>query len=488
MIDKLDRLPLALTQAGAYLRETNISVASYIKHYDNTWKDLMEEQGRYALREYGDRSSILTTWVISYKQIASESEGAANLLKLWGFLDHKDLWYSLISPVLHCSPGLEVPRWLSKLAEHEIQFDRALRILRRYSLIDAAGQQTASHAIHAVLHAWCYCLSIGDEQRTMLLLAITIVACAAPPESEVARWKLQRRLLPHGMYVHSRLNMLRRQHSWTSDDEDNIPGWTDHTLGRLFAHQTKLSEAEMLFKRALSRSEKALGEEDMTTLGVMNDLGNVHSRQGKLAEAEDMYKRSLAVKEKVLGPEHMDTLSTLYNLANLSCKQRKLVEAESMYEQVLLGYEKALGPDHLSTLTTVNNLGSLYVDRDKLAEAEVMNKRALACKVRVLGAENKSTLGTAKNLGNLYWTQGKLAEAEAMYERVLAGYETAFGTEHTNTLSIVNDLGNLHYAHGKPAEAELMYKRALAGYDTRARTCRHIQHDLQPRKTLLCTR
>jgi hypothetical protein len=84
IIDKLDRLPLALTQAGAYLREANISVSSYIKHYDTTWKDLMEKQGRYPLREYGDRS-ILTTWTISYKQVAVRKRRGCQLTQAVGF-------------------------------------------------------------------------------------------------------------------------------------------------------------------------------------------------------------------------------------------------------------------------------------------------------------------------------------------------------------------------------------------------------------------
>jgi len=37
----LDGLPLALTQAGSYMRETNMSASSYAKHYDTTWKQLM---------------------------------------------------------------------------------------------------------------------------------------------------------------------------------------------------------------------------------------------------------------------------------------------------------------------------------------------------------------------------------------------------------------------------------------------------------------
>ncbi|KAH0282811.1 hypothetical protein M436DRAFT_86568 [Aureobasidium namibiae CBS 147.97] len=51
-IDDLDRLSLALIQAGTYIQITNISVPSYIKHYDKTWKDVLQERGRFTLQEY----------------------------------------------------------------------------------------------------------------------------------------------------------------------------------------------------------------------------------------------------------------------------------------------------------------------------------------------------------------------------------------------------------------------------------------------------
>tara|TARA_R110002003_G_scaffold3248_1_gene24987 strand:+ start:3297 stop:3440 length:144 start_codon:yes stop_codon:yes gene_type:complete len=46
----------------------------------------MKIQERFPLEEYGDRS-VLTTWTISYGQVQRQSEEAACLLKLWGFLD-----------------------------------------------------------------------------------------------------------------------------------------------------------------------------------------------------------------------------------------------------------------------------------------------------------------------------------------------------------------------------------------------------------------
>jgi tetratricopeptide (TPR) repeat protein len=434
ILDKLDRLPLALAQAGSFLRQTNMSVPSYIKHYDSTWKDLMQEQGRYLKREYGDRSSILTTWMISYKQVASESEEAAKLLKLWSFFNHKDLWHGLLASIYHTNDDVEVPKWLAVLAESELEFHSVTGLLRRYSLIDAACQQTESHTIHAVLHAWCYHISTGDEQRSMLLLALEIVAQAMPRESDTAYWTLLRRLLPHGLHVYARMSVPRRQQGWRVFDEDDIPAWASHELGRLFAAQIKPREGEAMYKRALAGYEKALGAEHTSTINIVNNLGMLYYAQDKLVGAEQMYKRALAGFEKALGAEHTDTLATVNNLGVLYSAQDKLVGAEQMYKRALAGYEKALGAEHTDTLGTVNNLGMLYKAQGKLAEAEQMYKRALAGKEKALGAEHTSTLITVNNLGALYADQGRLAEAEAMHERAL-------GPGHTSTLETIDNLG-----------------------------------------------
>ena len=58
----------------------------------------MKKHDRFPLQEYGDRS-VLTTWKMSYKQVQSQSEEAAGLLRLWGFLDRGDLWYELVACV-----------------------------------------------------------------------------------------------------------------------------------------------------------------------------------------------------------------------------------------------------------------------------------------------------------------------------------------------------------------------------------------------------
>jgi hypothetical protein len=67
-----------------------MSASSYAEHYNKTWERLMQRRGWFPLKEYGDRN-VLTTWIISYEQVRTQSKEAACLLKLWGFLDHSEL-------------------------------------------------------------------------------------------------------------------------------------------------------------------------------------------------------------------------------------------------------------------------------------------------------------------------------------------------------------------------------------------------------------
>ncbi|OXV09494.1 hypothetical protein Egran_02743, partial [Elaphomyces granulatus] len=84
-------------------------------------------------------------------------------------------------------------------------------------------------------------------------------------------------------------------------------------------------------------------------------LGRLYADQGKLDEAEKMYQRALQGYEKAWGSNHTLTLNTVNNLGLLYKSQGKLDEAEKMYQRALQGYENAWGPDHTSTLDTANS-------------------------------------------------------------------------------------------------------------------------------------
>ena len=439
------------------MRKTGTNVSEYIELYDQAWARLMKKQHLSTLLEDADRS-ILTTWTLSFNSLRLQSEDAANLLMLWAFLDHRDLWYELLAPAAIAD---EVPRWFARCAGDKLEFKECIGILLEYSFIDVKTE-SSSFSMHSVLHHWCF-HTFEEDKATMSWLALIIVASAVPSETVLHYSLMQRRLLPHCDHVSS---MLQRYLQEVFKDREYLSSLSDacHRLGYLYSDQGKMKEAEDMYLRALAGNEKAWGPEHTSTLRTVNNLGILYSNQGKMKEAEDMYLRALTEYEKAWGPEHTTTLHTVNNLGVLYWNQGKIKEAEDMYLRVLVEHEKARGPEHTSTLNTFNNLGNLYSNQGKMKEAEDMYLRALAGKEKAWGPEHTSTLRTVNNLGLLYSKQGKMKEAEDMYLRALTGYEKALIPEHKQALDARYNLGFLYKVRSMFGNAVQQFELAVQGY------------------------
>ena len=420
-----------------------------------------KQQNRFPLQEYGDRS-VLTTWTMSYEQVQKQSQNAAYLLELWGFLDNGELWYELIAACRDLTIDIDVPTWLLETAEDELSFVDVMGLLARYSLVDGK-EGTDSYSMHGVLHRWCSSQARNKEWQKLGCLAAELVALRAPFEWKTETWRKRKRIIGHGVYVCSWI-VEGRTLSEKQDIETLIQPRTFRRLGNLLSDEDR-QRAEHMYQRALAGFEKAWGPDHTETLHTVNNLGILYADLGKLEQAEQMYKRALAGKEKTWGPDHTSTLTAVDNLGRLYKSLDRLKEAEQMYQRALAGYEKAWGPDHTSTLRTVNNLGLLYKDLGKVEQAEQMLQRALAGYEKALGPDHTSTIGIIHNLCNLYKALGKSERAEQMYQRALARYEEACGSDHTETLNTVHCLGNLYISLGKFELAEQMYQRALASFE-----------------------
>ena len=267
-------LPLALTQAGAYLRQTGMSVREYVECYDKTWSELMEEHHEDPQQEYAQRS-VLTTWSISYEQVRRQRQEAANLLKLWAFLDCGDVWFELIACAADGELSIEMPPWLLSLTRRKLHFRSTLGLLLRYSLAEVRSEGS-SYTMHPVLHKWCYhmCSTDGDE-GDLCWLAARLVGQTVPSEDDKRYWELQRRLLPHGR----QLSAMLSRHAIPIEVNDSA--WIFHELGRLFQSQNIFFEGEKMYVRALEGREKALGAEHTSKLDPVNNLGLLYADQGK---------------------------------------------------------------------------------------------------------------------------------------------------------------------------------------------------------------
>jgi len=314
----LDGLPLAIAQAGAYLQESGVGVRTYLKFYEQQWTELMESRSRIdaPLQDYPDRS-VWTTWTISFNVIQTKDKNVANLLLLWAFLDNKDLWHGLFSAACRASTIVKrrLSEWIGDIASNEIEFIKAIQLLRNYSLLEDI-EDLASYATHPVIHRWAYHIQSKKSRVELAQLAVIMIEWAVPDSLSRDYSIMQRRLLSHAQ-VCSR---------WVLVNEIGRRTRSRHTNEMEFEEPKK--------KEAI--------------LDAILLLGNLYNDQDKLAEAEKMYERALKGYEDAIGLENVGiykpALNTMWNRGDLYVKRGELTQAREAYSGALMGFQIILGP------------------------------------------------------------------------------------------------------------------------------------------------
>jgi tetratricopeptide (TPR) repeat protein len=447
LLQTLDYMPLAITQAAAYIsqRAPRITVSKYLRDLRGSDKDrasLLKKDVGDTRRDGRASNSIIITWQISFEHIRKEWPSAAGLLSLMSLFDWQGIPEALLLQVYHEDDDTEA------------DFEDDISTLTSYSLvtINTEGNEFEMHRlVQFSTKKW---LELHDGLENWKEKYIKIMDEAFPVR-RYENWTTCQQLFPHAEMVLSYWPM----------NEDYLARWAS-ILGKAAWYsesQGSYDAAEEMNRRALGGYKKALGKEHPDTLVSVSNLAVVLTRQGKYEQAEEMNRRALEGWEKALGKEHPHTLVSVSNLAWVLTRQGKYEQAEELNRQALKGWEKALGKEHPDTLVSVSNLADMLGHKGKYKQAEELNRRALKGREKALGKEHPDTLVSVSNLALVLTRQGKYEQAEEMNQRALEGREKALGKEHPDTLVSVSNLAGVLTHQGKYEQAEELNRRALDG-------------------------
>ncbi|KAJ5504600.1 Tetratricopeptide-like helical [Penicillium fimorum] len=442
LLEQLGFLPLAISQASAYMNENKIVLSDYLsllKERETNAAELLSEEFEDDGRYPETQNPVLATWMISFQQIQDLDELAADYLSFIACINPRDIPQSILPPATSAKKRVD-----------------ALGLLSAYSFISEHACNS-SFSLHQLVH-----LATRNWMRRTEVLVHWVHRATQQldgifPDDDHNNQRLWREYLPHALYLINSEEFHDIHYEYVG---------LSSRVGRSLQSDGRYNEAKVIFFDCLKVREKALGPEDPDTLTSVSNLGSVLEQQGKYEEAEAMHRRALAGRETILGPEHPDILTSVSHLGSVLEQQSKYEEAEAMHRRALAGREIVLGPEHPDTLTSVSLLSSVLERQGKYEEAEDMHRQALSDRKKILGLEHPDTLTSVSHLGFVLKRQGKYEEAEDMHRRALAGREIVLGPEHPDTLTSVSHLGSVLERQGKYGEAEAMHRRALAGYET----------------------
>ena len=442
LVVALGNLPLAISQAAAFITEYSMDVREYLGAFKSDVsevQDLLSQDLGDHRRDVGDEqreNSILSTWKLSFDQISLKHPRAAEVLSFMAVLDRVSIPKSL----------------LINNEERTIDLALALGTLQAFSLI--VVEKKEAFGLHRLVQIstrrW---LELQGTLRTWQETALRVLS-ERFPTADYGNWPQCELLSPHAQEVIS--------YDYESKDVLVRRAKILDNLARFDFQQSRYSLAFERYEEVIRMRKEFLGPEEPDTLGSMCSLGQVLFHQSRYSDAERMLRESLAKRERLLGMDHSDTKLNVGHLAEVVRGLRRYDEAEALYKRALAGREDDLGND-LIAMKNMDNLGSVLRDAGRLDEAEKWVRKAFDARERYTGEFSLPTLGSVSHLAMILRLRGNLDEAEMMNKRALAGFERVLGREHHFTLRSLDDLAIVFRCQGKLDAAEEQNRRALGG-------------------------
>ena len=478
-------LPLALSQAGAYIDRTKCGLGGFQDRYNRQKAKLLEDP-KGLVSDHPE--PVATTWSLSFEKVEQSNHAAADLLRLCAFL-HPDA----IPEELFIDGASELTPTLQSVGDTPSVLDEAILELLRYSLVRRNSDATLT--IHRLLQA--VLKDEMDEQTQRQWAEHTVRAVNLVfPDVKFETWPDCQRYLPQvqvcktlidewGMEFEKAARLLDQAGDYSRErgyyieaepllikslairqkilgPEQPVVAQSLNNLARLYHDQGKYAEAGPLYQRAHTIFEKALGAEHPDVATSLGSLASLYQVQGKYAEAEPLYQRALAIREKALGAEHPDVANSLNNLAELYRVQDKYAEAESLYRRALAIREKALGVEHPNVATILNNLASLYQAQKNYIRALPLYQRSLTIAERTWGNDHPFTAICLMNIGDIYYNLRKFVWAEQRLQQALAIQKKKLGPDHPDLAKTLYNLAVLYGQQGKYDKAKPLFRQALA--------------------------
>jgi tetratricopeptide (TPR) repeat protein len=409
-------LPLALEQAGAYIRETRLPLATYLDRL-RQFPALTVARGRPRDRDPAD--TVATTWRVSLERV-HPTHGAVALLEICAFLGPEEIPRELFSQQLDPPPAE-----LGVLAKDPFALDKAVAALRRFGLVKADEQMLT---VHRLLQQVVRDRLDPADEVARVGEAVRLLDQALPfgGAGDPALWPVCARLLPHALAAIKHAEQLGVQPLATAGLSESV---ADYLHGR-----ARYPDARRLHERAFAIRQDQLGADHPDTAHSLSTLAGVLQAQGDLDQARTLYERALAIREAHLGPDHPDTAWSLNDLGLVLHTQGDLDRARALHERALAIRQAHFGPDHAATAWSLGALGTVLHAQGDLDAARRLHERALAIREASRGPDHPATAQSLSNLADVLADQGELDRARTLQERALEIFESRRGADHPDTV------------------------------------------------------
>jgi tetratricopeptide (TPR) repeat protein/DNA-binding SARP family transcriptional activator len=512
--DGLGGLPLAISQAGAYINAGFAELHNYL--------DRREVARNRCLREYpgfesGRHPSVFLTFSMALERVegratgsptddsdakfvADVNRGLADLLRLSAFLAPDAIPVDLIA-----QPSIALGPNLQPLALDKIMRDHAVAEAWGWSLIQL-DRRHGSFSVHVIVQEVIRARLSADEQIAWASRATRLMAHVfpAPSYSEGALfdWSACERLLPH---VHAcgsciveydlafreagQLLLNAGTYAWHRAKYDLAEGQLLQAVS-IFRRAKDARAVDLArglqaladclrhnadFPRAVAAYEEALDiwerqEQpgfDMTR--CLHGLGLQYRDWLHYGEANQTFKRALEVRTKLLGEAHFQVLWLQNDLADLYCRLGMCSKGEPLLLRALELVDPA-NDKHREMISWLNSTLGIYCRRSEFETTRDRMQAGLDLAMMKYGPLHPQVAGRLYDMAMLFRHNDQHVDAEDLFQKAVRIWQETLGEHSTDIVLAYNGLAWLYIRQDRFQEAEALMQLALvareATFDT----------------------
>ncbi|KAF4457801.1 kinesin light chain [Fusarium austroafricanum] len=276
-------LPLAITQAAAYLNQTKAPIRAYLgllRNAEDNGARILEREFRDNTRYRGSQNAVGTTWIVSFRQIQKSNQLAVDLL-------------SFIS----CIEPKAIPQSMLPDAEAD-ELEWAIGTLCSYSflLFKKAGDsfntdRRFKEAIKCFEKVcwWRQGLDpITDHNRL-------------ESEHELASAYLNDRRIEGAIEILEHVVAVRKE---TLDEKDQDRLASEHELASAYLNNRRIEGAIEILEHVVAVRKETLDEKDHDRLASEHELASAYLNNQQIEEAIEILEHVVAVKSEILAQDN----------------------------------------------------------------------------------------------------------------------------------------------------------------------------------------
>ncbi|KAL8972885.1 MAG: hypothetical protein Q9197_002581 [Variospora fuerteventurae] len=464
LLEELDHLPLAVSQAGAFIRENGVSIAEYTSAlHGEEAEEFLDEELDDDRRDEESVNSVFRTWRLSFSQIKQQKPRAADLLSLLAMLDRQS-----------------IPRFLLKMPE----VTTSLTVLQSFNLVTArAGSQ--SYQLHRLVQRFVqHALQRDDARQKWQDTALACVSGDYPTVIGVAEWPICDALAPHvhvltgyeyttvesrldlahllcwsgdfdvdrGMYLQALKRAegsLRIFRELVPEDDERLASAT-WLYGRLRYYQaqsaTDLTDAAEILRKALSISKYPTWNFAESAF----ELAHLYYDICDEAACLEMGKASFECWEKLEGLNSSRTLDNMHDYALELAMFGHEDEGIAYWQEIIERCPDSDASENTKIVFTYRSRAGIVEFQGDAAMAEVLYANLVALCQRLYAPEHVHVFDYRLSHAEQVMRQGRLGEATRLSEAILASCEsTSEWRIRTSCLQMIAECYRLSASYDK---------------------------------------